>query len=307
MSKKGYISRYMLIIQKLRSKPYCTFDEISDYVYNKLEFLQVHDDTLDIGFSKRTLQRDIKDIRNIFGIDIEYSRAKKGYYISNDEYDNISFQRRIEAFDMFNSLNLAEELNRFIHLENRRPQGTENLHGLIHAIKNKMQVKFLYQKFRDEKKKQRTVEPYALKEFKNRWYVIAKDLNDDHIIKCFGLDRLSCLDITNRTFEYPMDFDVEEMFRYSFGIITPNDTKPSEIILSFAPLQGKYIKSLPLHETQQVIKDNDEELRVSLKIYITYDFIMEVLSHGEMVKVIKPGSLQQELKKTYQKALENYQ
>ena len=33
----------------------------------------------------------------------------------------------IEAFDMFNSLNLARDLAPFIHLGKRRPQGTENL------------------------------------------------------------------------------------------------------------------------------------------------------------------------------------
>jgi hypothetical protein len=32
----------------------------------------MQDDTLTIGFSKRTLQRDLREIRNIFGIDIEY-------------------------------------------------------------------------------------------------------------------------------------------------------------------------------------------------------------------------------------------
>jgi len=305
MSKKGYISRYMLIIQKLRSKPYCTFNEISDYVYNQLEFLQVHDDTLNIGFSKRTLQRDIKDIRNIFGIDIEYSRTSGGYYISQDEYENMSFQRRIEAFDMFNSLNITQDLKPIIHIENRRPQGTENLYGLVHSIKNRTQVKFLYQKFWDEKKRQRIAEPYALKEFKNRWYVIAKDLGDGHV-KCFGLDRLSGLDITNIKFEYPDDFNIDDMFRYSFGIITPNDKEPAEIVLSFDSHQGKYIKSLPLHPAQKILKDDENELQISLKLFITHDLIMELLSYGHRVKVLKPESLKQELIKSYKKALQNY-
>ena len=76
---------------------------------------------------------------------------------------------------MFNSLNLAQDLTPFIHLEKRRPQGTENLYGLLHAIKNRLQIKFNYQKFWEEELSQRLVEPYALKEFKNRWYIMAKD------------------------------------------------------------------------------------------------------------------------------------
>ncbi len=74
-----------------------------------------------IGFSKRTLQRDIREIRKVFGIDIDYSKSAKGYYISQSETENMNFQRMIEAFDMFNSLNIAQDLAPFIHLEKRRP------------------------------------------------------------------------------------------------------------------------------------------------------------------------------------------
>jgi hypothetical protein len=51
--------------------------------------------------------------------------------------------------------------------------------------------------------------------------------------------------------------------------------------LSFDDYQGKYIKSLPLHESQQTISDSENELQIKLKLYITHDFIMELLSYGE--------------------------
>ena len=134
MSKRGYISRYLLILKKLKVKPYSTYEELQAYIENQFDYLQMQDDTLNIGFSKRTLQRDIKEIRNVFGIDIEYSKSQKGYFISQNENENMNFQRMMEAFDMFNSLNLAQDLTPFIHLEKRRPQGTDNLYGLLHAI-----------------------------------------------------------------------------------------------------------------------------------------------------------------------------
>lgn len=118
MSKRGYISRYLLILKKLKVKPYSTYEELQTYIENQFDYLQMQDDTLNIGFSKRTLQRDMKEIRNVFGIDIEYSKSNKGYYISQIETENMNFQRMIEAFDMFNSLNLAQDLMPFIHLEN---------------------------------------------------------------------------------------------------------------------------------------------------------------------------------------------
>ena len=81
----------------------------------------------------------------------------------------------------------------------------------------------------------------------------------------------------------------------------------AEIVLSFEPFQGKYIKSLPLHETQQILIDNNDELRIQLKLCLTHDLKMELLSHGDSAKVIKPKGLINELKKSYQNALNQYE
>lgn len=306
MSKRGYISRYLLILKKLKVKPYSTYEELQTYIENQFDYLQMQDDTLNIGFSKRTLQRDIKEIRSVFGIEIEYSKSNKGYYISQSETENMNFQRMMEAFDLFNSLNLAQDLTPFIHLEKRRPQGTENLYGLLHAIKNRFKIKFTYQKFWEEESSQRWAEPYALKEFKNRWYIMAKD-SKDHNIKSFALDRLTNLEITNQTYQYPDNYSIEQSYRYCFGIISPNDEEPQDIILSFDPFQGKYIKTLPLHETQQVLVDNDEELKIKLRLCPTHDLLMELLSFADNMKVIEPKSLADQIKQAHEKAYRQYQ
>jgi len=305
MSKRGYISRYLLILKKLKVRPFSTYEELQVYIENQFDYLQMQDDNLQIGFSKRTLQRDIKEIRNVFGIDIEYSKSQKGYFISQSENENMNFQRMMEAFDMFNSLNLAQDLTPFIHLEKRRPQGTENLYGLLHAIKNRLQIKFTYQKFWEEESSQRLVEPYALKEFKNRWYIMAKDGKDTNI-KSFALDRLTNLEITTQTYQYPDNYSIEQSYRYCFGIISPNDQEPQDIILSFDPFQGKYIKTLPLHDTQQVLVDNDEEMKIKLKLCLTHDLLMELLSFGDNMKVIKPKSLANQIKQAHEKAYRQY-
>lgn len=293
------------MLKRLKAKPYSTYEELYAYIEIQLDYLQMQDDNLHIGFSKRTLQRDIKEIRNVFGIDIAYSKSQKGYFISQNENENMNFQRMLEAFDVFNSLNLAQDLTPFIHLEKRRPQGTENLYGLLHAIKNRLQIKFTYQKFWEEELSQRLVEPYALKEFKNRWYIMAKDSKDNNI-KSFALDRLTNLEITNQAYQYPDNYSIEQNYRYCFGIISPNDQKPQDIILSFDPFQGKYIKTLPLHETQQVLLDNDEEMRIKLKLCLTHDLLMELLSFGDNMKVIEPKSLADQIKQAHEKAFSRY-
>jgi predicted DNA-binding transcriptional regulator YafY len=305
MSKRGYISRYLLIIKKLKVKTYSTYEDLQAYIDRQFDYLQMQDDNLHIGFSKRTFQRDIREIRNIFGIDIEYSKSQKGYFISQNENDNMNFQRMMEAFDLFNSLNFAQDLSPFIHLEKRRPQGTENLQSLLHSIKTRCQIKFSYQKFGEEELSHRLVEPYALKEFKNRWYVIAKDKKDT-LIKSFALDRLTLLEITNQPYLYPENYNVEQNYRYCFGIISPSDSEPQDLILSFVPFQGKYIKTLPLHETQQIIVDNEKEMKVKLRLCLTHDLFMELLSFGDNMKVIEPKSLAAQIKQAHEKAYKQY-
>ena len=298
MSQQETISRYNLIIKKLRKNP-ATFEEIADSLSRASELEEYN-----FNVSKRTFQRDLNDIRNIYKIDIVYDPALRAYRIDSEGQPEVN-ERILEAFDTFNALNLSDRLSNHIHFEKRRPQGTENLYGLLHAIKNQLQIQFTYQKYWDEELTQRITEPYALKEFRNRWYVLANDHKDNEV-KSFALDRLTDLEITKRGFQSNKKFDVVEHFKYCFGIVSPNGQLPQEVILSFDPHEGKYIKSLPLHETQKILTDSDEELLIQLKLVVTHDFLMEILSHGEYVKVIKPANLVDEVKNAYKNALNLY-
>ena len=298
MSKRESISRYSLIIKKLRRGP-ASFNEISDYLKRESE-LQ------DYNFNStiRTFQRDMSEIYHHFNIEIKCDRSNNVYYINCDDQPVMN-ERILEAFDTFNALNISDRLSKNIHFEKRKPLGTENLHGILHAINNNVQILFSYHKFWEEEISKRTVEPYALKEFKNRWYVLAKDLKDNNV-KSFALDRLTNLEITSRKFKQKEKYNIEDNFKYSFGIISPNGDEPKDIVLAFETIQGKYIKTLPLHESQQILIDNEEELQIKLKLCITHDFIMELLSYGVDMKVLKPKSLVNEIKKAHLKAYQQY-
>ena len=305
MSKRAFISRYMLIIKKLRIKPYASFEEIEEYLQHQFEYLQMNDENISLAFSKRTLQRDIKEISNLFGINIIFSSKEKGYFLDDGNSDNMNFQRMMESFDLFNSLNVADDLSAYVYLEKRKPLGTQHLYGLMHSIKNRIYIEFEYEKFYDESISHKQVKPFALKEFKNRWYLLAEDVKTNEC-RTYGLDRISNLIITNKKFTKTKDTNVHDMFKHCFGITSANDVKPVEVVLSFDKEQGKYIKSLPLHDSQEIIKDNKYELQIRLNIFITYEFVMELLSYGSRMKVIKPTKLINEMKRYYQKALKQY-
>ncbi len=298
MSKREAISRYNLIIKKLRKHP-ASFAEISDYFTLESELQDYN-----FMISKRTFQRDLDDIRAVYNIDIQYDFSRRVYFIDYDDQPEVS-ERILEAFDTFNALNLTDRLSSHIHFDNRKPKGTEHLYGLLHAIRNNLQVGFLYEKYLDDNFTHRDADPFALKEFKNRWYVMARD-HKDGMIKSFALDRISEFEISKKRFQTPDDFNVKEHFKYCFGIISPNADKPHEIILSIDPTQGKFIKSLPLHQTQKILVDTDKELRIQLTLFITYDLIIELLSMGNTVKVIQPAVLGKKLVGAYKNALKQY-
>lgn len=296
MGKKTFFLRYTLALKRLQQSR-STFKELSEYLDCHAEFSNEV-----IGFSKRTFQRDIQDIRAIFNIDILYDRKTKAYFIDNVDKSGAT-DRMLETFEMFNALNLTDGLSHFIQFERRKPQGTNHFHGLLHCIKNHFVVSFSYHKYDDDMIVDRKVEPYALKEFKSRWYLIAKDRNDSYV-KTFGLDRIRELSITKKKFKPDNDFNVNDLYREYFGIVNTSTDKAEEIILSFDKFNGKYIKSFPLHESQQILTDNEKETRIRLFLHTTLDFEIELLSHGDRVKVIAPDSLRKRVRGIYENALD---
>ena len=147
--------------------------------------------------------------------------------------------------------------------------------------------------------------PLAVKEAQNRWYLLAQDPGD-MIVKSFGLDRISDLKLTRQKFE-PVNFDPEKEYRHSFGIIKGAGGEPEKIVLSFTPTEGKYINSLSLHHSQKEILKNDQEWRFEFFLLPTHDFTMEVLSYGADVKVLEPKSFRDSVLKQLQKAIKRYE
>lgn len=299
MSVVDTLIRYRIIINRLRRKP-ATFHEICDTLQRESE---LQERKLDISI--RTFQRDMEDIRSVYGIDIIFDKKYKVYRIDNGHL-NENDERMLEAFDLLNLLNQTDRLKDIVHFEKRKPSGTGNLYPIKQAITQRKLIQFNYNKYWDEPTF-RTVEPYALKESQNRWYLLARNPKEI-TIKTFALDRISELNALQTTFDYPEDYKVEQRFKHCFGIIGPSDgMNVEDVILSFSEFQGKYLKSLPLHESQEILIDTANELRIRLTLYLTFDFKKELLAYGANVKVLSPQILIDDLKASYADALKIYQ
>jgi predicted DNA-binding transcriptional regulator YafY len=305
MSQLTTFTRYTLILKTLRKK-HADFEEIKAYMQREFENLG-HDE---LQYSKRTFQRDVIDIRSLFKIEIQYNKKLKAYKIQDEEFQSEFDKRALETFDMFHALNVTENLSPYIHFEKRKPKGTEYFNEILQAIKNRKLIHFEYYKFEDDITTFRTVEPYALKEFKGRWYLLAQEIEsgtnnqtNSNLIKTFGLDRINALETdAQKSFRPLPDFDAEAMFRNSFGIYSSAGRKPENITLLFSYKQGQYIKTYPLHNSQKVIAENDDYIQIQLQLAITHDLVMELLSYGTEVNVIAPERLKKEIKEIYAEA-----
>lgn len=274
------------------------FKELQDYLQ-----LQMEISGEDLYCSHRTFQRDIKRIQTLFGIYIEYNSTTKKYEIVDDEQEERN-ERLMEAYDVYNALNVSDRLSRHVIVEKRKSLGTENLHGLLHAIKNNFSISFMYEKYSDGDLGERTVNPVAIKESQNRWYLLAED-QKDKVVKSFGLDRISELEISTSKFE-PVAYDAEKEYRHSFGVINGVAVEPQKIVLSFTKKEGKYINSLPLHHSQKEVLKNDAEWKYEYFLRPTHDFIMEVLKYGADVKVVEPKSFRNAVLKQLKEAINRY-
>lgn len=282
MAKVGFYKRYLYIIERLQTVP-TDFKGLHQYVMNKL---QKDDLKSEFNFSPRTFDRDKKDIADLFGIIIKFDRKDKVYFIE-EEIEDPSVSRMIEAFSIHQVLKEGNKITPSIYLEKRKSSGTHLINGLLHAIQNRLQVSFTHTKFWDMEVTNRIVKPLAIKESQHRWYLIAQD-NNDGVIKSFGFDRISKLNITDTKFKL-MEVEIEKIYQHAFGI--EKYAPVEKIVLEFSWQQGNYIKSFPLHTSQKIIGDTKDKLVIELLMHTTNDIVMELMKYGAEVKVIEPESL----------------
>ena len=300
MSKHGTIRRYTLEIELVKKGHYPSFEEIKDYLFEH-------------GFeiSRRTIQRDIEQIRVEFGIELMYERDKNGYFIDYENSLNIgAFFRFLEIVNtaelLTESLQESKDALKHISFDSEGGlKGTENLKPLLTAIKDHRKITFIHFNFHTENFRKYTLKPYLLKEYQNRWYVVGmiSGLNE---FRTFGVDRIENLEIKPETFKPNKKLNPTDIFSQTIGLVY-SDNKAQTIILSFTPTQGKYIKTLPLHSSQKILIFDENECRISLSVVPNYELTQQILKHGDTVKVLEPEWLVEVIKENLKRTLEKYE
>ncbi len=329
---KDALSRYKLIDQRLRNNmlPHPPLDELIRYVSDKL----------DKTISKRTLQLDLRAMREDpdlgYYAPIEYDTYHRGYYYSEEgysisnipvtEYELQGLEIAVGILRQFHNLTIIRQfedailkiadsvrINRkrlegkgLIHLDTPpRFKGLEWLPEIAEAIQAREVLRVRYQSFDRVTPKEYRIEPYHLREYNNRFYVFARSLKGENPgLRTFGLDRIHKI---WPTFDYfdARHFDDAEYFKHAIGITVPAEP-PAHILLSFSPRMGKYIKTQPLHHSQKVIKDDENALQIALFLVINPELIMLILSYGADIQVLHPESLRETIAEEAKKIVSLY-
>lgn len=301
MAKRDQLLRLMNIVTYLRRKSQgASFDEILKYLEEK----SYKDSEGELAFSEKTFQRDRKIMDELLGIKVKFKRSTMTYQIVND-VDDYPEQTIFDNLLLINAYKQTANYEQIMHFEKRQASGLENLEGIIYAIKNSKKISFQYTKHWEGIPRKKVVEPYAVKEFRNRWYLLAHEKEgNEFFLKTLGLDRISEFQLLNSSFNR-QQINIEPMFENSFGIISTLNQKPTNITLSFEPCQGMYVKSLPLHHSQKIILDAADCLKIELKLVPTYDFYQELLTHAERILSVEPKFVHDEYLQFLQSGIDN--
>ena len=174
--------QYIWIINTLKAYRKLTLEELNQ---------KWQDDGVADGnpLQRSSFNRHRDAILDMFGIIIECEPRTYKYYISNKEVlSDDSIERWLfSTLTVHGVLADSASIKERIILESV-PEGEEYLDTIIRAIKTNYRLLMGYKKFEAEGY-EKVVCPYALKLFRQRWYLLA--LNDENQMRIYALDRMT--------------------------------------------------------------------------------------------------------------------
>ena len=257
--------------------------------------------------ARTTFNRNREAIEELFHVSIECDKTKGSfYYIQNEDIlENDSLLHwMIDSLSIGNMLMESSSLQNRIRLEHI-PAGKEYLQPIINAMKEGHKLRMTYRKFGQAEPYTIAVEPYAIKVFKQRWYLLAKT-DQQPQPKVYALDRMEQLEETAEEFEFPKDFDTEAFFAECYGVMCATQCKAEKIVIRAYPPYTNYLRTLPLHHSQKELRSTPEYADFEFYLRPTLDFRQELFSQGDEVEVLEPATFREEMMETSRRILKRY-
>ena len=256
--------------------------------------------------SRTTFYRLRQAIEDMFGIRIECD-SKHQYFISNPETlrDNSTQNWMLRTLTvnslLLDGLSIKDQL-----LLEDIPAGLEHLETAINAIKDHHKLQMGYKKFSDSEAYSTLIEPYCLKLFDQRWYLLGKSERKGGKLGIYALDRMTELTETAVQYELAADFDAETYFKNYFGVFVGEEAPAQHIVLRAYGNMPNLLRTLPLHHSQKEICKTDTYTDFEYYLAPTFDFQQAILKEGNELEALEPESLRKTVHDQLTKALKRY-
>lgn len=293
-------NRYIWLLNTLSQKGKLTFEEISKLWQES-----------GMGDEKpmplRTFHQHRKAVEELFGVEIKCNPSNGyHYYVDNPQAMRSDRTRQwlLNSFTLSNMIIAGHNMNDRILFENI-PGGTEYLQPVIEAMQHNMVLEVDYQPFEGHLQTYH-LEPYAMKVYRQRWYILGKLLEQD-AVRHLALDRIIDLRQTDSSFVFPKDFNADKYYANTVGIFVNEELKPQKVRIRVYDRQVDYLRSLPIHRSQkEVLTKHKQYSEFQYKVCLTPELTNELLAMGENVEVLEPLELREEIKKRLEACLTHY-
>ena len=296
---KSLINKYVWLVETLYKAKKITLKEINRR-WTQTELSEGEE------IPRRTFNNWKNAAEEMFGLVIMCDKHDDCYYIENrDDLEEGGFQRwLLNTMSVNNTLLENKALSGRILLENI-PSGQDFLATVMEAMKKSKLLEITYKGYWSEHEHTFPVAPYCVKLFRQRWYLVGNSINED-IIRIYALDRFLEAHLSDKAFKYPKQFDPEKYFRHCFGIIHDEECPLETVKLKVSSDQANYMRSLPMHHSQEEIECKDDYSIFSLNLRPTFDFQQELLWNGNAVEVLEPLWLRKEMTDIVKRMWNNY-
>ena len=297
---KNLVNKYVWLVDTIHNAGRISLNELNE---------KWRDANLDgsIEIPERRFHKWRNAVEDLFGVIIDCER-KGGYhyYIVNAEELKGGGMRNwlLDTLSVSNLMLGHKKLHNRILTEDI-PSGREHLPDILEAMSEDAVISITYQSYWHDTPSTFEVEPYCVKMFKQRWYLLAHSIADD-TMRIYALDRIHDTDITERTFQLPDDFDPAGYFEECYGIIANTGAKKETVRLKVSAQQSNYMRSLPLHHSQTEVERTDKHSIFELKLRPAYDFEMELLSMGSELEVLSPEWLREKMRNSAKEMYQKY-
>ena len=244
-------------------------------------------------------------IQSLFDVHIRCNSNNEYYIEEAADLRGADMRTRLLNLMSVNSLlKDSKELSSRILFE-PVPAGEQFLSPIIEALRDKTTIEMTYQGFGKPHPYTFVVEPYCLKMFKQRWYLLAYSPDLDKML-IYSLDRIHAIEPTKQEYELPQDFDSEFYFRNVYGVSGMED-EPQEVEIKIEAYQANFLRTLPLHSSQTEIERQKQYSIFRYNIVPSFEFKQELRKHGSVLEVLKPRWLRDEFRKDLAYQLSKYQ